>query len=199
MKTRINFYQKTLRVRRDPVPLSGMITLWLGALLIIAITWAFYSYKTYSSELDLEQNRQYLKQGKAQLEVVKQQLAEKQNKTLFINELKTLQQEVLHKQQIFSYLEQSSDQSATDYAQVMHDLAKYHEPNIWLTHIKFVGQSVTLQGQTSQSKFLPIWFDNLKQSPFFIDREFSVLELSTQAGVSEFNVATDLSDEGDKP
>ncbi|WP_350634809.1 PilN domain-containing protein [Pseudoalteromonas sp. GW168-MNA-CIBAN-0100] len=199
MKTRINFYQKTLRVRRDPVPLSGMITLWLGALLIIAITWAFYSYKTYSSELDLEQNRQYLKQGKAQLEVVKQQLAEKQNKTLFINELKTLQQEVLHKQQIFSYLEQSSDQSATDYAQVMYDLAKYHEPNIWLTHIKFVGQSVTLQGQTSQSKFLPIWFDNLKQSPFFIDKEFSVLELSTQAGVSEFNVATDLSDEGDKP
>jgi len=199
MKTRINFYQKTLRVRRDPVPLSGMITLWLGALLIIAITWAFYSYKTYSSELDLEQNRQYLKQGKAQLEVVKQQLAEKQNKTLFINELKTLQQEILHKQQIFSYLEQSSDQSATDYAQVMHDLAKYHEPNIWLTHIKFVGQSVTLQGQTSQSKFLPIWFDNLKQSPFFIDKEFSVLELSTQAGVSEFNVATDLSDEGDKP
>ena len=199
MKTRINFYQKTLRVRRDPVPLSGMITLWLGALLIIAITWAFYSYKTYSSELDLEQNRQYLKQGKAQLEVVKQQLAEKQNKTIFINELKTLQQEVLHKQQIFSYLEQSSEQSATDYAQVMHDLAKYHEPNIWLTHIKFVGQSVTLQGQTSQSKFLPIWFDNLKQSPFFIDKEFSVLELSTQAGVSEFNVATDLSDEGDKP
>jgi len=198
MKTRINFYQKTLRVRRDPVPLSGMITLWLGALLIIAITWAFYSYKAYSSELDLEQNRQYLKQGKAQLEVVKQQLAEKQNKTLFINELKTLQQEVLHKQQIFSYLEQSSDQSATDYAQVMQDLAKYHEPSIWLTHIKFVGQSVTLQGQTSQSKSLPIWFDNLKLSSFFINKEFSVLELSKRDGVSKFNVATDLSDEGVK-
>ena len=199
MKTRINFYHKTLRVRRDPVPLSGMITLWLGALLIIAITWAFYSYKTYSSELDLEQNRQYLKQGKAQLEVVKQQLAEKQNKALFINELKTLQQEVLHKQQIFTYLELSTDQSTTDYAQVMQDLAKYHEPNIWLTHIKFAGKSVTLQGQVSQSKFLPIWFSNLKQSSFFIDKEFSVLELSTQDGVSKFNVATDLSDEGGRP
>ena len=199
MKTRINFYHKTLRVRRDPVPLSGMLTLWLGALLIIAITWAFYSYKTYSNKLDLEQNRQYLKQGKAQLEVVKQQLAEKQNKALFINELKTLQQEVLHKQQIFTYLELSTDQSTTDYAQVMQDLAKYHEPNIWLTHIKFAGKSVTLQGQVSQSKFLPIWFSNLKQSSFFIDKEFSVLELSTQDGVSKFNVATDLSDEGDRP
>ncbi|WP_226929025.1 PilN domain-containing protein [Pseudoalteromonas distincta] len=199
MKTRINFYHKTLRVRRDPVPLSGMITLWLGALLIIAITWAFYSYKTYSNKLDLEQNKEYLKQGKAQLEVVKQQLAEKQNKALFINELKTLQQEVLHKQQIFTYLELSTDQSATDYAQVMQDLAKYHEPNIWLTHIKFAGKSVTLQGQVSQSKFLPIWFSNLKQSSFFIDKEFSVLELSTQDGVSKFNVATDLSDEGGRP
>ncbi|MDN3475623.1 MULTISPECIES: PilN domain-containing protein [unclassified Pseudoalteromonas] len=199
MKTRINFYHKTLRVRRDPVPLSGMITLWLGALLIIAITWAFYSYKTYSNKLDLEQNKEYLKQGKAQLEVVKQQLAEKQNKALFINELKTLQQEVLHKQQIFTYLELSTDQSTTDYAQVMQDLAKYHEPNIWLTHIKFAGKSVTLQGQVSQSKFLPIWFSNLKQSSFFIDKEFSVLELSTQDGVSKFNVATDLSDEGDRP
>ena len=199
MKTRINFYHKTLRVRRDPVPLSGMITLWLGALLIIAITWAFYSYKTYSNKLDLEQNKEYLKQGKAQLEVVKQQLAEKQNKALFINELKTLQQEVLHKQQIFTYLELSTDQSATDYAQVMQDLAKYHEPNIWLTHIKFAGKSVTLQGQVSQSKFLPIWFSNLKQSSFFIDKEFSVLELSTQDGVSKFNVATDISDEGDRP
>ena len=199
MKTRINFYHKTLRVRRDPVPLSGMITLWLGALLIIAITWAFYSYKTYSNKLDLEQNKEYLKQGKAQLEVVKQQLAEKQNKALFINELKTLQQEVLHKQQIFTYLELSTDQSTTDYAQVMQDLAKYHEPNIWLTHIKFAGKSVTLQGQVSQSKFLPIWFSNLKQSSFFIDKEFSVLELSTQDGVSKFNVATDLSDDGDRP
>lgn len=199
MKTRINFYHKTLRVRRDPVPLSGMITLWLGALLIIAITWAFYSYKTYSNKLDLEQNKEYLKQGKAQLEVVKQQLAEKQNKALFINELKTLQQEVLHKRQIFTYLELSTDQSTTDYAQVMQDLAKYHEPNIWLTHIKFAGKSVTLQGQVSQSKFLPIWFSNLKQSSFFIDKEFSVLELSAQDGVSKFNVATDLSDEGDKP
>ena len=199
MKIRINFYQKSLRVRRDPVPLSGLLTLWFGALLIVVITWAFYSYKAHNSQLDLQQNRQYIKQGKAQLELIKQQLADKQNKTVFINELKTLQQEILHKKQIFSYLEQSSDQSTADYAQVMEDLAKYHEPNIWLTHIKFAGQKVTFEGQATQSKFLPIWFNNLKQSPFFIGKEFSVLELSTQDGVSVFSVASDLADEGVNP
>ncbi|KTF16469.1 mannose-sensitive agglutinin biogenesis protein MshI [Pseudoalteromonas sp. H103] len=176
-----------------------MLTLWFGALLIVVITWAFYSYKAHNSQLDLQQNRQYVKQGKAQLEHIKQQLADKQNKTVFINELKTLQQEILHKKQIFSYLEQSSDQSTADYAQVMEDLAKYHEPNIWLTHIKFAGQKVTFEGQATQSKFLPIWFNNLKQSPFFVGKEFSVLELSTQDGVSVFSVASDLADEGVNP
>lgn len=28
MKTRINFYQKSLRVRRDPVLLQNMLMLW---------------------------------------------------------------------------------------------------------------------------------------------------------------------------
>ena len=81
----------------------------------------------------------------------------------------------------------------------MKELAKYHEPNIWLTKIQFVGQKVILQGQTLQSKYLPIWFNNLKQSPFFSDKEFSVLELSTQDGISKFNVATDLLHEEVKP
>ncbi|WP_240920910.1 PilN domain-containing protein [Pseudoalteromonas sp. Z9A5] len=199
MKTRINFYQKSLRVRRDPVPLQGMLTLWIGALLIVAITWAFYAYKEHANNLNLQQSEVQLKKAKAQLQIAKQQLAEKQNKTLLVNELKTLRQEIQHKQQFFNYLEKSSAQSITDYADVMKDLAQYHEPNIWLTEIKFVGQKVILQGQTLQSKFLPIWFNNLKQSPFFADKEFSVLELSTLDGISEFNVATDLRNEEVKP
>ncbi len=176
-----------------------MLTLWFGALLIIVITWAFYSYKAHNSELDLQQIRQYVKQGKAQLELIKQQLADKQDKTAFIDELKALQQEILHKQQIFDYLDQSSVQSTADYAQVMEDLAKYHEPNIWLTHINFSGRKVTFEGQATQSKFLPIWLNNLKQSSFFIGKEFSVLELSTQDGVSVFSIASDLANEGEKP
>ena len=133
------------------------------------------------------------------MQIAKEQLAEKQNKTLLVDELKALQQEIEHKQQFFNYLEKSSEQSITDYADVMKELAKYHEPNIWLTKIQFVGQKVILQGQTLQSKYLPIWFNNLKQSPFFSDKEFSVLELSTQDGISKFNVATDLLHEEVKP
>ncbi|MGB2707696.1 PilN domain-containing protein [Pseudoalteromonas nigrifaciens] len=199
MKTRINFYQKSLRVRRDPVLLQNMLMLWGGALIIIAIVWSLYAYKEHANHILLQQSKVQLKQAKTQLEVVKQQLADKQNKTLLISELKTLQQEIQHKQQVFSYLAQTSAQSKTDYAEVMRDLAQYHESNIWLTEIQFIGQKVTLHGQTLQSKYLPIWFSNLKQSTFFADKEFSVLELATEDGVSEFNVATDMSGKGVKP
>lgn len=193
MKTRINFYQKSIKVRRDPVPFKGMLTLWLGTLLVVTTTWLFYLYEEHNSKQLLSQSQAYLKQTQQQLSVIKQRLAEKQNKTHLVDELQTLQQEILHKQQVFDYLANTSTQTNTDYADIMHDLAAFHEPNIWLNQIKFDGQKVTFKGHTQQSKFLPIWLSNLKQSSFFRGKEFSVLEISTTEGVSEFSVATELS------
>ena len=193
MKTRINFYQKAIRVRRDPVPFKGMLLLWLGTLLVVALTWLFYLYEEHNSQQLLTQSQAYLKQTQQQLNVVKQRLADKQNKSHLIDELKVLQQDILHKQQVFDYLENTSMHTKTDYADVMRDLAAYHEPQIWLDQIKFEGQKVMLKGRTQQAKFLPIWLANLKQSSFFKGKEFSVLELSSSDGVSEFNVATELS------
>ena len=162
-------------------------------LLVVALTWLFYLYEEHNSQQLLTQSQAYLKQTQQQLNVVKQQLADKQNKSHLIDELKVLQQEILHKQQVFDYLENTSMHTKTDYADVMRDLAAYHEPQIWLDQIKFEGQKVILKGRTQQAKFLPIWLANLKQSSFFKGKEFSVLELSSSDGVSEFNVATELS------
>ncbi|KPZ55795.1 MULTISPECIES: PilN domain-containing protein [Pseudoalteromonas] len=193
MKTRINFYQKAIRVRRDPVPFKGMLVLWLATLCVVALTWLFYLYEEHKSLQLVTQSEAYLTHTQQQLSVVKQRLADKQNKSHLIDELKVLQQEILHKQQVFDYLENTSMHTKTDYADVMHDLAAYHEPQIWLDQIKFEGQKVMLKGRTQQAKFLPIWLANLKHSSFFKGKEFSVLELSSRDGVSEFNVATELS------
>ena len=194
MKTRINFYQKAIRVRRDPVPFKGMLVLWLATLCVVALTWLFYLYEEHKSQQLVTQSEAYLTHTQQQLSVVKQRLADKQNKSHLIDELKVLQQEILHKQQVFDYLENTSMHTKTDYADVMHDLAAYHEPQIWLDQIKFDGQKIILKGRAQQAKFLPIWLTNLKQSSFFNGKELSVVELSSSEGVSEFNVATQLSE-----
>ncbi|WP_338362656.1 PilN domain-containing protein [uncultured Pseudoalteromonas sp.] len=193
MKTRINFYQKAIRVRRDPVPFKGMLLLWLATLFVVALTWLFYLYEERTSQQLLTQSQAYLKHTQQQLSVVKQQLADKQNKSHLIDELKVLQQEILHKQQVFDYLEHTSMHTKTDYADVMRDLAMYHEPQIWLAQIKLDGQKIILKGYTQQANFLPTWLTNLKQSSFFKGKEFSVLALSNHDGISEFKVATQLS------
>ncbi|MGB1290655.1 MAG: PilN domain-containing protein [Pseudoalteromonas sp.] len=194
MKTRINFYQKAIRVKRDPVPFKVMLALWLVTLCVVALTWLFYLDEEHKSLQLVTQSEAYLTNTEQQLSVVKQRLADKQNKSHLIDELKVLQQEILHKQQVFDYLENTSMHTKTDYADVMRDLAAYHEPQIWLSQIKFDGQKIILKGRAQQAKSLPIWLTNLRQSSFFNGKEFSVVELSSSEGVSEFNVATQLSE-----
>lgn len=199
MKARINFYQESLWIKHDPMPLNTVAYLWFATFTFMAIVWSFYTYSAHTKYITLQQSEVQLKQAKVDLETATRALAKKQNKTKLVNELKSLQLELQHKLQIFGHLKRTSAESITDYSDVMNDLALYHEPNIWLTDIKFVGQKVILRGQTLQSKYLPIWFNNLKQSAFFANKEFSVLELTTKDQVSEFNVATDLYSEGEKP
>ena len=199
MKAKINFYQESLWIKHDPMPLNTVAYLWFATFTFMAIVWSFYTYSAHTKHITLQQSEVQLKQAKVDLETATRALAKKQNKTKLVNELKSLQLELQHKLQIFGHLKRTSAESITDYSDVMNDLALYHEPNIWLTDIKFVGQKVILRGQTLQSKYLPIWFNNLKQSAFFANKEFSVLELTTKDQVSEFNVATDLYSEGEKP
>ena len=142
MKTRINFYQKAIRVKRDPVPFKVMLALWLVTLCVVALTWLFYLDEEHKSLQLVTQSEAYLTNTEQQLSVVKQRLADKQNKSHLIDELKVLQQEILHKQQVFDYLENTSMHTKTDYADVMRDLAAYHEPQIWLSQIKFDGQKI---------------------------------------------------------
>jgi len=47
MKNRINFYQKSLRPRRDLLPLQGVLALWGIALFVIAISWGGFALSAY--------------------------------------------------------------------------------------------------------------------------------------------------------
>ncbi|MBQ4832647.1 PilN domain-containing protein [Pseudoalteromonas sp. MMG010] len=193
MKNRINFYQKSLRIKYDPVPLALLLGTWLAAFVFVFIVWGGYFFQqNIQSSLSIQSINE-LAQAKLKLQKLKTQLSDKQYKQPLIEQLRSLQQEQLHKRQIFAYLADASTQAITDYAQVMQDLARYHEPNVWLTRLQFSGQKILLQGHVSESKYLPLWFSNLHKSSFFIDKEFSVVEFSQDGDGMSFNVATDIS------
>lgn len=199
MKNRINFYQKSLRPRRDLLPLQGVLALWGIALFVIAISWGGFALSAYFNQLKAQQSESTLNEISNQLQVVKAKLDEKQNKNQFVKQLKKIEQEIAHKQQVFGYLDDAQTLSSMDYSQVMLDLARYHVASIWLTQITFSEQTMTLKGQASQSAKLPIWLSSLKQSRYFAGKEFSVLEFEDKDGLSEFNVATEVAAKEDQP
>ncbi|MFK3866227.1 PilN domain-containing protein [Pseudoalteromonas rhizosphaerae] len=192
MKNRINFYQKSLRPRRDLMPLQSVLALWGIALFVIAISWGGFALSVHFNQIEAQQTELTLNEMSTQLQAVKAKLDEKQNKDQFVKQLKKMEQEIAHKQQVFGYLEAAQTLSSMDYSQVMLDLARYHVASIWLTQVTFSEQTVTLKGQASQSAQLPIWLSSLKQSRYFAGKEFSVLEFEDKNGLSEFNVATEV-------
>jgi len=199
MKNRINFYQKSLRPRRDLLPLQGVLALWGIALFVIAISWGGFALSAYFNQLKAQQSESTLNEISNQLQVVKAKLDEKQNKDQFVKQLKKIEQEIAHKQQVFGYLDDAQTLSSMDYSQVMLDLARYHVASIWLTQITFSEQTMTLKGQASQSAKLPIWLSSLKQSRYFAGKEFSVLEFEDKDGLSQFNVATEVAAKEEQP
>ncbi|MCQ8879165.1 PilN domain-containing protein [Pseudoalteromonas shioyasakiensis] len=174
------------------MPLQSVVALWVIAIAIIAISWSGFALSLHFKQQELQQTETTLNEIEHQLQAVKSKLDAKQNKDKFVQQLKNIEQEIAHKQQVYGYLAATQTLSSMDYSQVMIDLARYHVPNIWLTRVSFAEQKVTLQGLANQSGQLPIWLSNLKQSSYFSGKEFSVLEFADKDGVSEFNVATEV-------
>ena len=200
MKSRINFYQKSLRKRRDLMPFQGVLVIWAVVTFIIIASWGGFTLQTQHNETEKDESQQRLDSLYVELEAIKIKLAEKQNKDRLVVKLKSIEQEIAHKQQIFSYLKVVNELSATDYSRIMIDLARYHESSIWLTELIFAGKKITLKGHTFQSSQLPIWLNNLKQSPYFTGKEFSVLEFNEKEdGINEFNVSSELVVKGNSP
>lgn len=194
MKSRINFYHKGMRPRRDPVPLKSVLATWCMVTLLVLIVWGGYAYNEFNQQQLINDKQATLQVLGNQLSKTKKVLEEKQNKVLLIKELKTIEQEIAHKQQVFSYLTKASELTSTDYAQVMKDLAQFHQPSVWLTEFSLQGAKVTIKGQTLHSDQLPIWLSSLKQSRYFSGKAFSVLEFTNTAGLNEFMVASESAD-----
>jgi len=193
VKNRINFYHKSLRKRRDLMPLQGVLVIWTIVAFIVTASWGGFTLQTQHNKTEKDGSQQRLDSLYVELEAIKIKLAEKQNKDRLVTKLKLIEQEIAHKQQIFSYLKVVNELSGTDYSRIMIDLARHHEPSIWLTELIFAGKKITLKGQTSESSQLPIWLSNLKQSPYFAGKEFSVLEFNKKEdGINEFNVSSEL-------
>ncbi len=190
MKNRVNLYQDTLRPNIDPLPLQRVVIIWL-LVLIVSVAAAFFALRSERlarQELTVITN-DVLKQQAAVKELQKE-LLRRQDLTELNQRIAELQREVADKLEILRYVQNESGKGATDYAQVMADLARYHKEGVWLTRIYVAGAELVLEGETSRPDELALWLEGLKRSAYFSGKAFSVLQFSGDEEVRRFRVAT---------
>ena len=100
-----------------------------------------------------------------------------------------IKDEITHKKLMFDFISSRSEADAVYFANVMTDLARFHDNRIWLTEFKINPDNVTLAGMAENASVLPHWLDNLKQSDFFSGQSFSVMEFEQKNNTVMFTLA----------
>lgn len=188
MKTRINLYLPQLRPQKDPLSLNRIVVFLLVTLFTMALLSSTLKAKVVTQQKKLQGQQQIVNEQQTTLTQLQTALAKKQDKSVLAKKLAQIQAEIYHKQLVMDFI--SIHDQTILYAQVMEDLARYHEPKVWLTGFKFDSQHIVLEGQTDEPTQVPHWLDGLKASQYFSGKQLSEIEFEQREGLTYFRIAS---------
>lgn len=201
MKRTINLYHPSLKPSKERLPLSTVL-LVNGA--VIAILIAF----TVVFDIFIESKKQLANNAAAEITQIKRDIDElnetlekKRNTQSLQQELDDLRLKIENRSQLLNYMQSSElSHNATQYQQVMDDLANFHHTNIWLTSIVIENDSLRLIGNTTQPSAIPLWLQQLQESSFFRGKTFSEVTFKNykdNEDVKTFTLSTNFDGEAD--
>jgi MSHA biogenesis protein MshI len=91
--------------------------------------------------------------------------------------LDQLTQELQGKRVLSQHLKGQSVPNEQRYSAVMLDMARYHDEQLWISEMRFDEVGVSLRGYALNALAVPQWMNKLQKSPFFVGKEFAVLNL----------------------
>ncbi|ATC93205.1 PilN domain-containing protein [Pseudoalteromonas tunicata] len=189
MKTRINLYLAELRPKKDPLSLNRVTVFLLTLLLVMVLLSSVLKTKVVAQQKMLQNQQQLVAEQQATLTELQTALARKQDKNVLSQQLAQIKAEIQHKQLVMEFI--STHEQTILYAEVMEDLARLHDPLIWLTGFKFNNQHIILEGQTDEPAQIPHWLDGLKASSYFSGKLLSEMKFEQRDGVTYFRVASE--------
>lgn len=192
MKKRINFYQASLKPKHDPLPLKKVLLL-LGATLIICTLIALYQqWQQTKNQQSLDKTRAQHTALEQQITTLRAELKTKRDTAQLQQQLHYLHQALNAREQLTRHLQGGEHKTLMSYSALLTDLARYHQPNLWLTEINVAQQAISLTGKTTQPASIAKWLTQLRSSPYFAGKAFSTLEFDSQKSVRRFSVATEV-------
>lgn len=199
MKRTINLYQESLKPQKEKLPFDKVLWINGGAFVVMLALTIVFNVLASSKESALKARANDVSVLNNELKQLQAKLEEKRDITALEAQLADVQKKIQNREALFEFVESGElSNDATQFVEVMRDLATYHHSDLWLTQIEIDPSKVRLTGQTVTPAAVPIWLKKLEQSPFFKGKSFSHVKFDQVADkdrVRTFVISTDFEGE----
>ena len=185
MKQQINFYSAEFKPVRDFLSLDNMLLIWLTGLILSVLLYVYESDQLARLEAQRDSAQQ-------QQNRIQSQLGELQASFSRRGDLGNLNELLADRRGHFSTLEavlrqldSRSSGMRAGVAGIMDDLTDLNLKKIWLTEISVYQGQLSVMGETTDPKQIPLLIKQLEQIDGLADRRFAKLEVALD---SERNV-----------
>ena len=173
MKTRVNFYFDEFRPKTYLINLHFTALLW-GLAVASVFVGAFISHNREAAiENRLEMVERAIDDKRKAISMLTDARDGLQQDPSLVAAIERLQQEQVAKGDIVEELGNREASKSSGYSDLMLDLARVHQPGIWLTLIRLDEANVRIEGGASNSAALPQWLNKLTASSYFNGTEFA--------------------------
>ena len=173
MKTRVNFYFDEFRPKTYLINLHFTALLWGLALLAVLVGAVINTSREQSVEKRLERVEQAIEDKRKAVTMMTSARDALQQDPSLLAAIEQLQTEQVAKNDIVKELGNREQNKSSGYSELMLDLARVHQPGIWLTLIRLDEANVRIEGGASNSAAVPQWLNKLTASSYFSGTEFA--------------------------
>ncbi|RCU49821.1 MULTISPECIES: PilN domain-containing protein [Corallincola] len=178
MKQHINLYVDALRPQRESLSLPVVLVFWCLSILFIAGSAIWLNSRLADAQYQLSMTQMTNKQLNQQLAALTQQLQQRQPSSNLVRKKELVTAEHKVKTHLLRELSNREPLKNQGFSQLMLELAKHHDDDVWLSGIKASETNLALTGFTRTSKAVPRWVQGFHQGPRLQKAGFASLSMS---------------------
>lgn len=177
MKQRINLYQPGLQPQPQHYALAGLLRAVGGCVLIMVTGIAVLQYQLQQQQQQLSTITSAVDLKTTELGNLQQALDNRQPEQALQLQASQLSEDIAQKQHLLQYLTADQQASRPRFAAVLQHLSAEDLPQFWLNSFRFGQRGIRFQGVTGDAALVPVWLQQLGQSPYFSGQQFSSVAL----------------------
>lgn len=172
MKSHINLYRQELRPKLRLLSLPLVLVAWCGVAFVLVLLHIYFSVEQQEVSNKLTSIENTIQQQTQLKDRLQKELEGLTSDPKLKKQLIKKQQSLNLKKRVVIELQGQEKNKSTGFADLMLDLSKDHQQQLWLTRIYLNDTAVTLEGIALDSANIPIWVNSLGDSAYFTGQEF---------------------------